>query len=526
FGPVPQRPFFSYFSVDLKSAYSEKIKECVRTFCFLNLGNEQTPAVLIVLDNVTAAKPEFRKVWQVNTLNPPEQTTDGVTLRNSALGLSGKVDVHMLRPAPNERTLEMASGEAANHVFGQPFTPPDPAKPEGHGCRVMFSPKSAQASDTFLAVMPMSDAEAPELRVSVAESPTTFTLTLADRVVVLSKSGRLLDGPFEVHVPQGKQQQLLLAGLAPGDWSLDSPDHKTRFNTRVAAGENTAFFLVPGGDFMVRPEALPGVPAFQAPPDCMPALAPPLANRVFLDGHLLPAPPTRVAGTCLLVPATAVLKTLGLEAAETAGGLRVKAGDRIALFRTGAAEVVLNGHAFKMPASAARDQKEWFLPDSVFAAVAGLDLVRDDAAHSVQFTRSRTGPQSDVLWIEANNNSDPQALRAMLTDIPGRKEYWAAEGRDVRLDLALAQPVKIKGIGIQWHVGATRQAKFALETSADGVTWRKVFEGASSGKSADLEAYSFAPHEVQYVRFHGYGNTQNEWNSIVHFRVIPAEARP
>ncbi|MBU0606795.1 MAG: hypothetical protein KKI08_02865, partial [Armatimonadetes bacterium] len=39
FGPVPQRPFFSYFSVDLKSAYSEKIKECVRTFCFLNLGN-------------------------------------------------------------------------------------------------------------------------------------------------------------------------------------------------------------------------------------------------------------------------------------------------------------------------------------------------------------------------------------------------------------------------------------------------------------------------------------------------------
>ena len=78
FGPSPQRPFFSYFSVDLKSAYSDKIQEFVRTFCFLNLGNEETPAALIILDHITAAKPEFQKYWQVNTLNPPEPTPDGV----------------------------------------------------------------------------------------------------------------------------------------------------------------------------------------------------------------------------------------------------------------------------------------------------------------------------------------------------------------------------------------------------------------------------------------------------------------
>ena len=98
FGPSPQRPFFSYFCVDLKSAYSSKIREYVRTFCFLNLDNQQTPAALIVLDNMTTARPEFKKYWQVNTLNPPEKTADGVILRNSALGLSGKVSVCMLRP--------------------------------------------------------------------------------------------------------------------------------------------------------------------------------------------------------------------------------------------------------------------------------------------------------------------------------------------------------------------------------------------------------------------------------------------
>ena len=526
FGPVLQRPFFSYFSVDLKSAYSEKITEYVRTFCFLNLGNEQTPAALIVLDNVTAAKPEFRKYWQLNTLNPPEQTADGVVLKNSALGLTGKVDVRMLRPAPDERVLQTLEGEAANSVFGQPFTPPDPAKPEGHGCRVTFSPKRAQASDVFLAVMPMSDEKAPPLPVGLAETPTTFALTLADRVVVLSKNGKLLDGPFQVHVPTGNRYQLLLAGLAPGDWSIHSRDNRIQFNARVAPGANTAFFVVPGGDLMVRPEAVPGAPEFHAPPDCMPAMAPPLANRVFLNGHAIPGLPTRTAGTCLLVPATAVLKTLGIEAVETDGALRLSAGDRISLFRAAAADFDLNGHRFRMPVPAVHEQNEWFLPDSVLAAVTGLDLVRDDAAASVQLTPSRIPPRSEVLWIEANKGSDLQALRAMLADTPGRREYWAAEGRGVRLDLTLPRPARLKGVGIQWHQGAARQAKFALETSTDGATWRKVFEGASSGKSEGLESYAFDPHEAQYVRFHGFGNTDNEWNSIVHFRLIPAEAHP
>jgi heparin/heparan-sulfate lyase len=526
FGPMAQRPFFSYFSVDMKSAYSEKIKEYVRTFCFLNLGNEQTPAALIVLDNVTAAKPEFRKYWQLNTLNPPQETADGVVVRNSALGLSGKVDVHMLRPQPSERDVQILSGEGTHNVFGKQFTPPAPDKPEGHGCRVMFSPKKAQASDVFLTVMPMSDEKAPELPVAVAEGPTTFALTLADRVVVLSKNGKLLDGPFEVHVPDGAKHQLLLAGLAPGDWSIRSQNNKIRFNARVESGKNTAFFIVPGGDLMVRPEAIPGAPEFQAPTNCMPAMAPSLANRVFLDGQPMAVPPTRTAGTCLLVPTTAVLKALGIEAVEAGGGLRVKAGDRVSLFRAAANDFSLNGHVLKMPAPAVREQKEWFLPDSVLAAVTGLDLVRDDESGCVQLSRSRIPPQTAVLWIEANKGSDLQGLRAMVADIPGRLEYWAAEGREVQVDVTLARPARVKGIGIQWHQGATRQAKFALETSTDGATWRKVFDGVSSGKSEGLETYAFDPHEVQYVRFHGYGNTVNEWNSIVHFRLIAAEARP
>jgi heparin/heparan-sulfate lyase len=271
----PQRPFFSYFVVDLKSAYSGKIREYVRTFCFLNLDNPRTPAVLIVLDNVTTARPEFKKYWQINTLNPPERTADGVLLRNSALGLSGTVSVRMLRPQADQRVVEILSGAAVHNVFGQQFTSPFPTQAEANGHRVMFSPKTSQADDIFLTVMPMSDDKASELPVALAETPATFALALADRVVVLSKTSRRIAQPFTVDVPPGGSRQLLLAGLAPGYWSIRDRDNRLQFNAQVEAGKNTAFFVVPGGRFTVQPEAIPGAPEYRSSPDYMPALSAP-----------------------------------------------------------------------------------------------------------------------------------------------------------------------------------------------------------------------------------------------------------
>jgi hypothetical protein len=164
----------------------------------------------------------------------------------------------MLRPKVDQREVEILSGAAANSVFGQPFTPPAPTKPEGHGHRVVFSPKTAQASEVFLTVMPTSDDKAPDLQVAVTETPATFVLTLADRVVVLSKTGRLIEQSFPVNIPAGRKYQVLLAGLAPGHWSIRGLDGKFRFNARVEAGKNTAFFAAPGGSFTVLPETIPG----------------------------------------------------------------------------------------------------------------------------------------------------------------------------------------------------------------------------------------------------------------------------
>lgn len=271
YGPAPHRPFFSYFSVDLRSAYSAKIQNCVRTFCFLNLDRAPTPAALIVLDHLTTSRPEFRKQWQINSLHPPHISGPAVVLENSAFDRKGQVRLRMLRPAPEDRTVEILSGEAAHTVSGQRFTPPRPEKPEAQGHRILFSPKKSQATDVFLTVLTMAEETAPELPVELAETPHTCALSLAGRLVVLSRDGTLLTQAFPVQIPPGGDCQLLLTGLAPGVWSLRSDPAGMQWNARVEPGRNTAFFVLPGGSTCsIQPQAIPGAAEYAPAPDFVP----------------------------------------------------------------------------------------------------------------------------------------------------------------------------------------------------------------------------------------------------------------
>ncbi len=96
FGPSDQKPIYSYFKVDLTSAYSEKMKHYTRGFCFLNLQRDDIPAAILLTDDMTTANPDFKKYWQINTLEPPQQTDVGVILNNRSGDLLGKTHVNML----------------------------------------------------------------------------------------------------------------------------------------------------------------------------------------------------------------------------------------------------------------------------------------------------------------------------------------------------------------------------------------------------------------------------------------------
>ena len=152
FGPSRLKPWFSYFSADLSAAYTSKLNAYTRSFCFLNMDRKDIPAVIILADEMVTASPEFKKYWQINSLNLPELTGNGVILQNELDGQTGKTHVNMLLPAVNARKIEVLSGADANSSGGIKYEVPVTSIAEANGHRVVVSPNAAQTKDHFLTV--------------------------------------------------------------------------------------------------------------------------------------------------------------------------------------------------------------------------------------------------------------------------------------------------------------------------------------------------------------------------------------
>lgn len=249
FGPSAMEPDYSYFSVDLTNTYSKKMRHHTRTFCFLNLKNEQVPAALIILDNVETSGPEVTKHWQVNTLTTPTLTADGALLSNSAGGKTGQVFLQMLRPGGDDLQGELFSGAQANSVAGEELTAPQPQLPQATGHRLVFTPKTPQTKERFLAVLTMAEADQTTAPVEMQETEEAFVVSVGGQTVVLSKDGRLLREEFVVELAEAVSENVTIAGLAAGTWKIDGqPDE-----VKVEPGKNTATVKLTAGRHTVTP---------------------------------------------------------------------------------------------------------------------------------------------------------------------------------------------------------------------------------------------------------------------------------
>ncbi len=70
-------------------------------------------------------------------------------------------------------------------------------------------------------------------------------------------------------------------------------------------------------------------------------------------------------------------------------------------------------------------------------------------------------------------------------------------------------------MAIAWFNGHLRKTSFSIDVSVDGKDWNEVYSGESNGTTKDFESYTFPSASARYVRITGYGNSSNEWNSII-----------
>ena len=165
FGPDPQKPAYTYLEGDITEAYSSKVKQVRRAFVFLNLGESNAPAALVVFDRVVSSNAAFRKYWLLHSMEEPVIEGNRATVRLTQLGWTGKLVNTTLLPEPANSDIAKVGGPGKEFwVFGEnyPNAPRrgTPEESETGSWRIELSPKQAAETDCFLNVMQIMDGDA------------------------------------------------------------------------------------------------------------------------------------------------------------------------------------------------------------------------------------------------------------------------------------------------------------------------------------------------------------------------------
>ncbi len=132
-------------------------------------------------------------------------------------------------------------------------------------------------------------------------------------------------------------------------------------------------------------------------------------------------------------------------------------------------------------------------------------------------------------YLPTVNRIPVQTVNASDFQVPNFPEHlidndletrWSAPGNNQWAEFEFDEPVAISHMYISFYQGQKRYAFFELEGSNDRISWASVIGyGQSHGFSQNMELFipndtESAVTEYKYIRLVGYGNTENEWNSV------------
>ena len=102
-------------------------------------------------------------------------------------------------------------------------------------------------------------------------------------------------------------------------------------------------------------------------------------------------------------------------------------------------------------------------------------------------------------------------FRAIDNDMSTR---WSANGKGSWIRTNLEQRQTLCSLDVAWYHGNTRTNNFVIAVSSDGIAWKTVYSGKSSGTSMWEERYTFPATAAKHVRITVNGNSMNNWASI------------
>jgi len=191
-GPDARAPDYSYLTGDLTRAYSQKVRQVVRSFVFLNLRNPAVPAALVVFDRVVAADPSFKKYWLLHSLEEPRVEGSAAEVERE----QGRMMLTALLPAGDNQELSKVGGPGKEFwVFGKNY-PTEPAQKdlaqrsyEPGAWRLELSPRRPSEGDFFLVAMQVSERGSnARLPVALVEEGDQVGCKVGERKVLFSRA--------------------------------------------------------------------------------------------------------------------------------------------------------------------------------------------------------------------------------------------------------------------------------------------------------------------------------------------------
>ncbi|SFD54382.1 Pectate lyase superfamily protein [Paenibacillus catalpae] len=132
------------------------------------------------------------------------------------------------------------------------------------------------------------------------------------------------------------------------------------------------------------------------------------------------------------------------------------------------------------------------------------------------------GKLAAIRQVTASANDGNLPINTMDRDPDSR---WSADGSGQYLLVELEKAQKIDQVSILFYNGNQRFSTFDIEVSEDGVHYEKILDHQKSHKPSPNATESFPlpqPVKAKFIKYVGYGNELNGWNSIVEFWVHKA----
>ena len=261
-GPDEHSPDYSYLKGDITSAYSDKVREVVRSFVFLNLRDKRTPAALVVFDHVVSSHPDFRKYWLLHSMEEPQVSEAGVTVDCTEHDQQGRLVLNTLLPEPHDRDIETIGGPGKEYwVFGQNLpNDQEPRRQERSSMelgswRIQVSPKKASKEDLFLNVMQVTDWRSGRtFPVERIEAGPMVGCRIGgpkcDWIVLFRRDSHCGNTPVSVDVPGRQPCRILLTDLDSGPWQAIRSGEET-VSLQVSNETAAAWFQGNGGKWRI-----------------------------------------------------------------------------------------------------------------------------------------------------------------------------------------------------------------------------------------------------------------------------------